>query len=281
MIQTIYVTNPSASTLTLDMRDSGEDEGLIIFNMEGLGPPKATVTGVAGPNTEGIRASLIKIDARHIMITLAIPNSASEGAARQKIYDYFPIGKEIKFRVKTTGPKDIYTMAIVESNEMNQFAKVENAVISLFCPYPYFLHLTQQYASASDGDVTVTNNGEIVSGCDIIISFDGTVDDGLTIENANGTQSMYIDFAKMESGMNSCRVDDQIVINTRIGEKSILFWDDSTSTWFNGINGVGVDADWIKLFLGNNDISITTDDPPDLQYISELEVLFYPLYEGV
>ena len=281
MIQTIYVTNPSASTLTLDMRDSGEDEGLIIFNMEGLGPPKATVTGVGGPNTEGIRASLIKIDARHIMITLAIPNSASEVTAKQKIYDYFPIGKEIKFRVKTSGPKDIYTMAIVESNEVNQFAKVENAVISLFCPYPYFLHLTQQYASASDGDVTVANNGEIISGCDIVISFDGTVNDGLTIDNSNGPQSMYIDFAKMESGLDSCRVDDQIVINTRVGEKSIQFWDDSASTWYNGINGVGVDADWIQLLLGNNPISITTDTPAELQYVSQLEIMFYPLYEGV
>jgi len=254
MINTIYITNPSDDTLTLSMRDSGENEGLIIFNMEGLGPPKATISGVGSPNVDGIRVSFVKTDARHILMTLVIPVSASEETAKQKIYDYFPIKGEITFRVQSD-TKNVNIPAIVESVEMNQFAKVENAVISLYCPDPYFLSVGEQTPFISSGGTLITYNGELSTGVDIIVSFTGDATGDLYITNTAGNQELVIGWASITYWVPGVplRDGDQLVINTRFGERSAIFTRDSTD--YNLLNVIALDADWIQLLLGANTIA--------------------------
>jgi len=62
MIETLWVTNPNEDTLELNLRSSERTHGLLVFNMTGLGPPNATVSGAAGPSYDGIRASFVRTD---------------------------------------------------------------------------------------------------------------------------------------------------------------------------------------------------------------------------
>jgi hypothetical protein len=300
MIQTVIVTNPLGQELELSMRRSGEEVGLLIFNIEGLGPPKATVSGSGGPNFDGIRAGSVRADSRHIMMTLAVTGQGDlEEDAKSRIYNYFPIKQTITLRV-ITDRKDVYIPAIVEENEFNQFATVENAVISLLCPNPYFLDLLSRTIVIDDvaglpifefpfsneslvtpllefGEVTtfptaeIPYNGEVKTGMDISMNFTGAATD-ITITNNNGNQTMTIDTGDLEPLASG----DQIFINTRVGEKSIYFV--RATVWTNILNAVGIADEWIDLRPGGNRVVVNAVTGIDN---IETELEYRALSEGV
>ena len=278
-IKKLYITsvNPLEYVLNLDMMRSGEWQGLTVFNMEGLGPPKATVSSTGSPNTDGMLVTSVKTDARHMMLTLVVVPYAfgTEEEAKQKIYDAFPIKQEITVRIETYDDKDVYITAFVESVEMNIFAKTENAVISLFCPEPYFLDMNHEILPISSSSTVVVYDGEVKTGFDIGLSFTAFVSTGMTL--TNGSQSMHLDFSNMPA---SIAINDIIEINTRAGKQYIKFWDASEGEWFNIFNVVDQDADWIELLLGSNTFDYDTDVGGDIGDVS-MAIIFRPLYEGV
>lgn len=304
MIKTVWVQNPSGAILDLNLRSSGDDHGLLIFNMTGLGPPKANVNGQGGPNFDGVRVNSTRVNERHITLTLAVQGTdLIEENAKDKIYTYFPIKQQILLGVETD-TKDVYIPAIVESNEFNQFAKVENAVISLYCAYPYFIDLevnrvlirsdaviplfefpfenfsltvpTLEFGYLTDLPTAfIDYRGEVETGIDIIIEFSGVISGdsgGLTITNQNGAQQMTIDV----SLFGPTQAGDQIFINTRVGQKRIYFVRDST--WTNILNSVGINDDWIQLRAGNN--TIIMNSTSGIEFI-ETEIIYRSLREGV
>lgn len=287
MILSIYITtpNPTPGTLTLDMRDSGVDEGLIIFNMEGLGPPKSTVSGVGGPNLHGVKTSSIKVDARHIVLTLAVIQQipANEETSKQKIYDFFPISKEITFRVETD-TKDVQIQGIVESVEMNQFAKVENAVISLYCPDPYWAETSESSVEVTDGGPDLVTWGEVAGGCDIVATFDANVSSLITLTRqhayaATETITISPSLAESISGV-TIAVNDRIEVNTRRGQKSVRLWDNSLAQWHNVFTAVAIDDHWIELLPGGNTMGWSMGTPSEESDVT-IDINYTPLYEGV
>jgi hypothetical protein len=284
MIEELRITNPAGSILTLDMRTSQADHDILIYNIEGLGSPKATVSGLGGPNLAGSVINAIKIDYRQITLTLAITAHGSEAAgnpeelARKKIYEYFPVGKEIDFRVIATD-KDVTIKAYVEQNEVNHFAKVENAVISLYCAKPYWDNFAQQTPAISAGGTTVTK-GEVDQGVDIFVDFTGSVTGDLTITNTNGSQSMTFDFTEITqkvSGGQPTQNGDRLIINTRVGQKSVVYT--RSSTGYNLFSGIGINDDWLKLLAaGTNTIGWSVGGGSSNM---DLELNYYPQQEGV
>lgn len=304
MIQTVWVQNPSGDILDLNLRGSGDTHGLLIFNMSGLGPPKANINGQGGPNFDGVRVNSTRVNERHITLTLAVQgNGFIEETAKDKIYTFFPIKKQILLGIETD-TKDVYVPAIVESNEFNQFAKVENAVISLYCSYPYFIDLrVHREIIRSDAviplfefpfenasmvsptiefgylttlpTVFIDYRGEVETGADFILGFSGVISGdsgGITITNQNSAQQMTIDV----SLFGPTQAGDQIFINTRVGQKSIYFV--RNSVWTNILNSVGINDDWIQLRPGNN--TIIMNSATGIEYI-ETEIIYRSLREGV
>jgi len=270
MIQTLWATNPDGNTLELNLRSSEEDHGLLVFNMSGLGPPKGTVTGTAGPGYDGMRGTFVRTDARHIILTLAVTATGdAEETAKQLIYDYFPIKGTIVLGI-TTDAKDVYTEAIVETNEFNQFAKVENAVIGLYCANPWFLDLLSDEVSLPmNTEKNIPYNGDVSTGVYMSLTFGGTVSN-VYITNDNGGQALYIDL----SSVGPALIGDKLYIDTRIGQKSIIF-----ETFF-GIQtsllpALGMGDDWIQLHRGDNNIEMAASVNPDSSRPSNL-VAYYP-----
>jgi len=278
MIKTVWAQNPAGKVLQLSLTESEQDHDIVIFNITGLGPAKATINGQGGPNFDGVRVNSARLDARHMTITLAITATGdAEEVAKNKIYEYFPVKKQIVFGI-TTDDKDVYTGAIVENNEFNQFAKVENAVISLYCSNPYFIDvLLKEVIISSDfavpnfqfpwsnesltvktlifGLVTalptgyVYYAGQVETGMDIVLEFTDAATE-IVLTNVNGAQQMTIDV----SDVGPTEAGDQIFINTRVGEKSIWFVRDAV--WTNMINYVGLNDDWLQLKPGTNTIIV-------------------------
>lgn len=303
MIQSIWVKNQNGDYLELPLRTSGEAYGIYVFNLDGLGSPKATVNGVGGPGFDGVRVNSIRTDARHLVLSLAMPNPATEEAAKALIYKMFPIKQNITLGI-TTDSVEVKTECFVESNEVSQFSKIENATISLICPNPYFMDLVEWESSLSYdsgiplfefpfsnesltdpliefGLVTtvptaqILYDGAVETGAIFSLFFTGNVG-GLSISNSNGGQIMTIDETVGEALAGSdIMTGDTIRINTRSGEKSVEFIRGGNT--YNMIAGIGLDDDWITIRPGINYIVIGATT--GVQYI-EADIRFNPLREG-
>lgn len=290
MIETVWVTNPGGETLKLNLRTSQEDEGLLIFNITGLGSPKATVNGVGGPTFDGLRVNSVVADARHLLMTLAIPPQVNEEQTKEKVYRYFPIKKEITLRIKT-GFRDVYTMAHVEASEFNQFATVENVEISLLCANPYFTDMLEQeleitYDSATPQfafpffneapDPTINFGYITASGSSGLVTYDGGVETGLDIEmyiHGPITQvDIYNDALDQRLGFSTtaalayfgapAQSGDRVVINTRRGKKSIYYIRGGVS--YNMLNSVWFADTWLTLIPGLNYITVVPVEGGDM-----------------
>jgi len=260
MIEKLWITNPADDTLELDMRTSEATHGILIFNMTGLGSPKATVSGVSGPNVDGVRGTVVKTDARHIVLTLAVTaRGDAEEVAKDKIYDYFPVRKTVDFRV-TTGSRDVGGEAIVESLEFNQLAKVENAVIGLYFPDPWFYDIVQtNIAQAFPPHWTpkvITNDGDVETGFLLELeAFGGHAFSELIITNDRGSQEMRINVIYSNGDGDILRID------SRLGQKSIIV--DTGSTQTDMLQEMDLTSDWLVLYPGDNIIEVSIGDPDD------------------
>lgn len=278
MIENIWVTspNPSASILQLNLTSSGDTHGLVIFNFEGLGPPKGTISGTSSPTMAGVQNPVTTIDARHMVLTLAVKPGADEEAAKQKVYDYFPIGQTIQLRIATE-QKDVIINAIVESNEFNQFAKIENAVISLYSASPYFKGYTEVDETATNPD-TLVYDGEVETGVRIDVGFTGFPGTSITLNNVNSwdNHEMLISFQPWYDYSSTWPQNgDTLRIYTWDYAKKIIFI--RSGAEFNLINGLDLDSEFITFRPGNNIVSLTCTN----EEYAEADYIYRPLYEGV
>lgn len=279
MIETLWITNPSGETLELNLRSSEETHGLLVFNFEGLGSPKATVNAQSGYNYHGTTNPRPKADARHIILTLAITaKGAAEETARKKVYDYFPVNEEIKFRAETDGTKDVYAMGIVESVEMNISAKVENAVISIYCADPFMIdNDLSETVMLLDTPTNIPYSGNVPTGFYTTI-FLGGLTSNITIENDNGPQSMTI---AITSALGAAPdVGSKIYLDTRFAQKSIIY-ESRLGVQTDITHSVDLADDWIELRHGDNNIEVTaTTVTTETDYPSPTNLgAYYPLNE--
>lgn len=261
MIQTIKITNPNSEQLSLVLRTSEQDHGILVFNLEGLGSPKATVSGLSGPTYDGIRGYFVIADARHILLTLAVSSRGdAEEVSKKKIYDYFPVKEQIKFQV-LTDTTEVYIWAIVESVEMNQFSKVENAVISLYCPDPYFMYLAWTITWAFYGSSkAVPYDGDVPVGGIFTFYCPGPLGDWITMENVLTDEEIVLLFASIGGG-DVFDHGDKIILNTRLGQKSIKLYTYNDVFKTNMLSCIDSASDWPTFMRGDNPIAMTADVP--------------------
>lgn len=296
MIQSVTAKNPTGESLTLPLRSSLEQEGLLIFSITGLGSPKASVNGIGGVSYDGIRVNSIVAESRQIILTIANPRQGLLGEEnRLKIYQYFPSKSIITFYVQSE-IRTYYIEAIVENVEMNHWATVENAVVTLNCPKPFFKDAAGFYMQIQEGSVLdefsfpVSDDtfvfGEIVAtgyngtinytgmptGAIFEINLTSNVGDPV-ITNTNGNQMFTLDLLTARFHYGNLQSGDRIVINTKQGEKSVYVWRGTES--FNIINGVGINDDWIDIRPGANILAFAN------MSASITEVSFDPLRAGI
>lgn len=283
MIQSVWVMNSNGQRLDINLRESGDALGLYLYNIEGMGTPSAAVNGVGGPSFDGVVVNSVKVDPRQLVITLATPKQGmEEEIVKKMVYNHFPFTEYVRFGI-TTDAHDVYIDAIVESVESNPFAKVENYVIGLYCPRPYWRDATRRdYSITSSSGIPMfqfpfSNNsliqpllifGEITTlpsaiipyydgmttGVEITLNLLGYASD-IMITNTNRSQTMGLWLDGIETQVGSVRAGDRIIINTNNGEKSVTFHRDGIA--YNIINAILIGQNWIKLHPGINTVAVT------------------------
>lgn len=281
MIRSVTVTNHNNESITLELFHP-ERSGIIINNIEGLGPPDATINSNEVATIDGGIFTSARLGQRNIVFTLTPMFRPTIEDTRLEIYRYFPIKKNVHLDF-VMDRRHAECDGYVESNTPTIFTGNETIQVSVICPDPYFYEIgEEQIAFAgtlplfefpfSNESLTepLLEFGEIRQDNRAVLRYMGDVDTGIhitihvmeqsaeqiTIWNVDTRERIKIDTAKVQrlTGVTFSQGDD-IEINTKIGEKYVRLL--HNGKYWNIISCVNKDADWFQITAGNNTFTFT------------------------
>lgn len=302
MIRGLIVTNHNNESLELDLFHP-EWSGLIIDNIEGMGPPKANVNYNEVATIDGGIFTSARATARNLVITLSMMFDPQIEDTRLKTYKYFPIKKPISVEL-ITDYRHAICYGYVESNTPNVFSDHEQAQISIICPDPYFYEMEQSVYIFSgvmpmfefpfwndsftenllefgdireDNRATLEYKGDVDTGVLITCHVMTDTVENLVIWNTETREHMRIDTDKIRrlTDIQFSQGDD-IIINTKIGEKSIHLL--SGGKYYNIISCIEKDADWFQLTTGFNTFTFVAEHG---EANMRMEITYRNAYGGV
>ncbi len=208
MIKSISVTNHLGDTvqyLVDGLNDANMAEsGLIITNVEGLGPVKANINMTELANTDGTKFNSSRLTGRNIVITGYFTHAATIEEARYLSYKYFPIGKPVEVEVVTDGRQGS-TIGYVESNTPYIFEEKTYCSVSILCESPFMNGGRIDYNLSKSANTVNRINyaGDTETGVEVIIAVDNNHTKDINITSftmaQDGEKSISLDISKMEA----------------------------------------------------------------------------------
>lgn len=301
MIQAVNITNHLGDSIHLDIFKP-EETGLLVEEIDGLGPAKANVVFTELATTDGAVDNFARLSTRELTLRFILIEHPMIEDSRLSIYKYFPIKQMVTFEIETDHRK-AYTMGRVETVEPDIFEEKETVDVTIICPDPYFRDsITRElifvtiepyfefvYSNESltenlteFGEVKYEREKEIIYEGDtevgVIIKFHllGPVT-GLGILNSGNRAAITINDENVTriTGGPLQRGDD-IIINTIKGKRSATLV--RMAKEYNIINALNRPVSWITIVRGLNKFRFNAKE--GLRFI-ELEVDYEVLYEGV
>lgn len=138
MIKSVTVTNYLGDSIELELAHP-EKSGLLVYNIEGLGPVNANINMTELATADGGIYTSSRATTRNIVLTLAMqnPGQMTIEDSRYLTYKFFPVKHEVTL-VFETDTRTAQTTGYVESNEPVIFSQEEYTTISIICPDSYF-----------------------------------------------------------------------------------------------------------------------------------------------
>lgn len=301
MIKTLKVTNYLGDSLIVKMGGS-DNSGLLIKQIDGLGPSKATINMSTNSTSDGGTFNSSYVNSRNIVLNFKYLENPTIELSRKNSYKYFPIKKQVKLEF-TTDSNSVEIYGFVESNEPTIFSKSEETQISIICPDPYFYslynYLTIFYGVESNFEFEFSNEsltenliefGIIQNTNQNNVYYDGDAETGVYIEmKATGNASnitIYNLKTRTLMALNSDKIveltgsdiinGDQIFISTVQNNKYVTLFRDGQ--YINILNALDKNSNWFVLSRGDNEFAYTADEGlTDLQF----SISHKKLYEGI
>lgn len=288
MIRSLTVTNPSGTSLTMEL-ENPKKSGFFVAGITGLGPPKADINTTRRAGSDGSVHNSSKVESRNIVITLMYYEdnvAGTDGTSldveqlRHKTYELFPIKRQVTLHFSTDRRKASIT-GYVESNEIGFFTNMEGSQISIICNNPWFISedsgvtnlklvnvepLFQFPVSFTPygGTVTFSRKKRATRGT---IPYYGDLETGLTmtidcisntgdilLSNDTFSEEMTILSANVKKLTGSyISAGDRIIVTTHTGQKTAKLFRGSSA--YNIIAAVNKRAKWLKVYSGNNRLS--------------------------
>ena len=245
-----------------DMLDFSTTSDYIVYKIEGLNPPQATVNSSVNTTTDGSNVNSVRVESRNIVIYAKIRGNVEK--SRIALYKYFPVKKSVTLYFRN-GTRNVCISGVVELIECDLFENGQTAQISLICSKPYFKAVNELITSFSNvhslftfpfsipkegvefsrivtnTQKIIVNNGDVESGCIIKLFSMGEV-----------VNPVIYDIEKQISfGINiTMQAKDTIIINTNVGEKGITLIRGGVSSNILGYMMRG--SSWLVLDSGDN-----------------------------
>lgn len=307
MLKSVTITNYLGNSITykIEGADPEDGSGLLITEIEGLGPTKADINMTQLATADGGIFNSARVNSRNIVIKARFTYANTIEEARLASYKFFPIKQPVTFHIETDN-RIAETTGYVESNEPVIFSDECDMQVSILCESPYFLSVSEdgkkettfagidflfEYPFENEdlheptlefGNIvnkkenTVYYDGDAETGCIIQIHAVGEATN-VTIYNVKTREIMALDSDKLVQLTGAgISYGDTITINTIKGQKSITLLRNGTT--YNILNILGKDADWFQLAKGDNLFTFTADyGESNLQF----KIFSQIVYEGV
>ena len=307
MLKSVTITNYLGNSITykIEGADPEDGSGLLITEIEGLGPTKADINMTQLATADGGIFNSARVNSRNIVIKARFTYANTIEEARLASYKFFPIKQPVTFHIETDN-RIAETTGYVESNEPVIFSDECDMQVSILCESPYFLSVSEdgkkettfagidflfEYPFENEdlheptlefGNIvnkkenTVYYDGDAETGCIIQIHAVGEATN-VTIYNVKTREIMALDSDKLVQLTGAgLSYGDTITINTIKGQKSITLLRNGTT--YNILNILGKDADWFQLAKGDNLFTFTADyGESNLQF----KIFSQIVYEGV
>lgn len=307
MVKSLTVRNYRNESAKIVLRDENPSHGMLISQIDGLGPPKANINLSNFAAKDGGLFNSSRVGERNIVIHLYLSDAPTIEDARLNVYKYFPIQKRCRIRVETDRRKaQIY--GYVESVEPEIFSDLEGVQISIICPDAYWGSTegggTQEITLYGENPMfefpfSVENNpeeyvvlsepsyrtegtlnyyGDVGCGVYAVLSVVGPLSEvgvPTTFEFGNRItgETMRVNLSGLSLVEN-----DEIQIDTTFGNKSIVLYHNGTKT--NLLNRLNTSSDWVQITRGKNTIYYTVGNENQQRCFS-LSVQNSVWYEGV
>lgn len=307
MLKSVTITNYLGNSVTYAIEgvDPNNQEGLLITEIEGLGPTKADINMTELATADGGIFNSARASTRNIVLKARFTMAKTIEEARLSSYKFFPIKQPLTFHIETDN-RIAETVGYVESNEPVIFSDECDMQVSILCESPYFLAVDEDgkkettFAGVDylfefpfeneDLQEPLLEFGNIVNKKENTVYYDGDAETGciiqihavgeatnITIYNIKTREIMALDSDKLVAltgaGIN---YGDTITINTIKGQKSITLLRNGVT--YNILNILGKNADWFQLAKGDNLFTFTADyGESNLQF----KIFSQIVYEGV
>ena len=139
MIKSITVTNEKGESLFMDLYNP-YDTGIVITNITGIGPQKATLNTTDLVTVDGSVLNSARVSTRNIVFSFQLlPDSKTNlvETVRHRVYQYFPLKSLVTLKF-VTDHRELEIQGYVESDEPDIFKKDETVQVSILCTNPWF-----------------------------------------------------------------------------------------------------------------------------------------------
>lgn len=259
-----------------------------LLSVTGLNQPPASIITSVVPGFDGARFNSSRLEARNIVITLAIVDHTEIN--RMILNSVIYSKRYIKVYYKNNS-LDVYIEGYVESFEYDVFEQGIRAQISIICTNPYWID--------NESNVTVITPmvdlfefpfsipeegislGELTSDFSNIVTNNGTVETGAVITIKSNYVTINPSITNVTTGQTmkintTIAAGDQVIISTLRSKKFIKKY--SAGQMYNIINDLDVSSTWINIIPGENTFILRSDHGSDFMQAS---VAIQNLYGGV
>lgn len=254
--------------------------------LQGGGPAPATINRAKVAGADGTTVNSSTVGERNLLLTIYLKRDVAR--ARLNLYKYIATKRTLRVYYQADG-LDVYIDGIVETAEVDPWARDENMQVSIICPDPHWREITETVTDASvikkllEFPVAIESDGIELSALDYVNSTivynEGHVESGCIFElvaHVRSTQPRIYNLTTGEYiGLNVDMLQgDRLVINTKRGQKSVTHYRDGERS--NYINNLMDGSTWMQLAVGANEYSYTVDE-------GEMRLLIYHtnMYQGV
>lgn len=273
----------------LKLKLTQNEENYQLVKVDGLTPPKSTITTSKIANYDGSRFKESKLDERNLVLQIKVNGDVEKN--RIRLYDFFNVGQPCRIHYRN-GIRNVYCDGYCENVESDLFTQNQTIQVSIICCDPYWKNLIASktdisqkfelfefpFALNEDGDIVeefienrevqVINSSE--SSVGVIITLTALVDG---IINPIIYNVRTAEFMKINDTLNS---NERVIIDTNKGRKSIIKIVNGAE--INVLHLLDNESKWFQLEQGINMFTYSAD-----YYQSNLKVEFEheTTYKGV
>lgn len=285
---TASLENQSGQILTLTQNESNYQ----VVSIDGLTPPNAQINVSSIAGLDGGKFNSSKLETRNIVITVRLNGDVEWN--RQNLYRFCATKQWCRFYYKNNN-RDVFIEGYVDTNECDFFTNDERMQISIICPQPYFKDMEEVISDISnvlakftfpfsieyDDPIpfseynestvaTVNNNSEAETGIEIDVFVESDFDE-IVIRNVQTGENFTL--------QGSFLTNDQIIINTNKGEKSVtLIRQGATS---NLMGSLVLGSVFFQLAAGDNVFGYIIDGDISNNDNATIKFKFHNKYGGV